>query len=194
MQAGGGGCDRARFAREDRLVPLAIEVHVRPLDVGRQRDVADGFDGVRHRSRVARPEPDEAAAEEALFQHLAVNRAPAPLEAHAPARPHPLARVDKRLPVLVVNAREQQDLDAAPAGLAFADEPRREDPGVVEDHQVAGAEQAAEVGHGRVGHRAALRSSEQPRRPNCRRVLRDEFGGQVEGEVSDPHLIGSGRF
>ena len=137
--------DRPGLACEHGLVAIAIEVQVRPLDVGRQRNVPDRLDGVHHRAGVTRPETDDPPAEVALLEHLAVQRASSALEPHLPAGPHPLTRVHQRLPSLVVDARHEQHLDHSAAGLTLANQPCREHPGVVEHHQVAGRQEPGDV-------------------------------------------------
>ena len=46
VQAGGGGGDAAAFAGEDGLVALGVGYIIGTADVGRERDVAVGFDGL----------------------------------------------------------------------------------------------------------------------------------------------------
>ena len=152
----------------------------------------DRLDGVHHRARVTRPETDDPTAEVALLEHLAVQRASSALEPHPPAGPHPLPGMHQRLPALVVDARHEQHFDRSAAGLALANQPRREHPGVVEHHQVAGRQEPGDVPNRRVHHGAGAPVEDQQARRSSLvgRKLRHEIRREVEREVGDVHRNG----
>ena len=86
-----------------------------------------------------------------------------------------------------IDLLEQEDLDGAAGGPAQA-QPRRQDPGVVDDDDVAGSEQVGEVGDGAVLGGPAPAVDEQPGGvARLDRDLGDALGRQVVVELVEPH-------
>ena len=84
---------------------------------------------------------------------------------------------------------DQEAFDGAAAGVAAAEEPRREDASVVDDEEVAGAQQFRQRADIRVRNRAggAVEMQQARAAAGRRRLLRDQFRGKVEVEVADIH-------
>ena len=113
-------------------------------------------------------------------------------EGEAVARPQPLGRPGEGEPAPAAQIADQQrlDRDVLPAGRAAAHalQSRRDHLGVVEDQQVAAAQQARQVAH-RAVVQAVGRDIEQARRVARRDgPLGDQLVGQVEVEEVDAHL------
>ena len=143
MQRRGRRRDRARPAREQRLIVVAIArvAAARPLDVGRQRHRAIGLELPDQTALVAR-EPQRDLAPFAPAEHLArkIRR-----EFQAIARPALARGPRERPPAPALLAGVQGHLDHALA--ASADEAGRQHPGVVEHQQVARLEQVRQIEH-----------------------------------------------
>ena len=86
-----------------------------------------------------------------------------------------------------VGRPNQEALCRAAAGQAHADQAGRKHPGVVDDEQIAGAEERWKIGELPVRHLAA--GAVQHKEPAAAalggRLLRDEIVGQREIEVGD---------
>ena len=89
--------DRAARAREDGLIAVAVFGAVFPLDIRRQRHVADGVHRLVQRRSVSGPQTDEAPAEVASLEDLAVDSVIS-FKHHPRPRFQFLPRVDQRLP------------------------------------------------------------------------------------------------
>ncbi len=111
------------------------------------------------------------------------------VEDHPGARLELLSGVDKRLPVLVAAAAQEQAFDGAAARHAPAEQSSRKHARVVDHQEVAGREvigQRRETAVCDVAGRAI--QVEEPRRaPIGGRFLGDQFGRQLEVEVADVH-------
>ena len=88
--------------------------------------------------------------------------------------------------------RTQQPFDQdlhPPAARLVAEQPRTHHPGIVEDQQVAGAQQGGQIGEVAIRHPAARPiKAQQPARPPPRQwPLGDEIRRQVEVEVGAFH-------
>ncbi len=150
VEAGGRGSHAAHLIGVNRLVPCPVGFVVGSPDVGRQRHVTVALQ--RHRYREIGDQADDPATGFARVFDLD----PQPLPDLDPAtrlqlaaRPHhgaPTAAFD-------VERLDQQDLGGGARRLA-ADQPRREDPGVVEHQHVAGTHQLRQVGEDPVGKAA----------------------------------------
>ncbi len=81
-----------------------------------------------------------------------------------------------------------QRLDA-PAGRLASEQPRLQHARVVEHEQVAGHEQALDVGEREVAQRVARDVQQPARRPFGQRVLRDQVRRQVEVEVVEGEVL-----
>ena len=187
VQAGGGGGHRARPVGEHRLVALGIVE--RDGDVGRQRHDAVAVERGQLVGALGDHQVDEAGAVAgpvAADDHREVGPGH-----ELGARADAAARADERLPRTVARPLEQQHLDLAAGGLAQP-EPRRQHPGRVHDHDVAGAHEAGQVGHGAVRDAGPSPSSTSSRAASRgrRRPLGDGVRGQVVVEVGEVHGAG----
>src|SRR4051812_32035259 len=241
VQARGRRGDRSARLREHGLVPIAIVDGVVPLDVGRQRHVADGVDRLVQRRSVLGPQANHAAPKPAPLEDLAPNGVNS-FKDHPRPRFQFLPRMHQRLPQLnglaktriryrpgtdlvrirhrpgtdlvrirhrpgtdLVRIRHrpgtdrvlirigqgfhQQAFDRAAAGIAAAEQARGEDSGVVDDDQIAGAEELGQRADLRMRDRTGLAVEVQQARAAARRrrLLRDQFRRKVEVEVADIH-------
>ena len=138
MQAGGRGGGGALLAVVDGLVALLVLEFL--VDVGRQRRLAEAVENLLEDAVIV--ELDDAAAEVCVFGDGARElRA----EADDVAGLGFLAGLDERLPVVSVEAAQEEDFDFAARLVAVADEAGRHDARVVEDQGVAGLEVFLEV-------------------------------------------------
>lgn len=192
VQAGGGCRHRAGCRRVDGLIPLAIVAGVRPLDVRRQRDVADRVDRRLDRRAGCRAQPNDAPPEEAALDHFTLQRGAFPLEPDLRAGAQLLSRVHQRVPQLAgriaVHVPEQQAFDRSARGHATAEQPGGNHAGVVDDQQVARAQVTGQRGDDAVLDRIpGSAEHHQPRRAARGSRLRDQFVGQIEIELGDAH-------
>ncbi len=81
-----------------------------------------------------------------------------------------------------------QDLDAAARFLA-PPQPGRNDPGIVEDQQIARAQQIRQVPKAAIGNcaRRPIQMQQPAGRPLGNRVLGDELRREIETEVGSTH-------
>ena len=96
---------------------------------------------------------------------------------------------DEPAPAAQIADQQRLDRDVLTAGRAAAHalQSRRDHPGVVEDQQVAAAQQARQIAHVAVVQ-AVGRDIEKPRRiPRSDRALGDEVVGKIEVEEIDAH-------
>ena len=188
MQAGGRRRHRAVAGRVDRLVALAIERGVRPVDVGRQRHVPDGL---HHRERRAilgkfQLEHVLVPAQHAHARGLAAlvveqedlaaglrRLAGAQLRQHAASAEQPL----------------HQHLHGATGGGLAAEHACRDHARVVEHQQVARTQQARDIGEPQVLRPLARRV--EPEQAAARALgagmPRDQRIGQFVVEIADFH-------
>jgi hypothetical protein len=147
--------------------------------------VADGVDALGKREAGLGHEPDDSPPEEPTLEHLALNRAAAPLEDDAPSGTQLLAGMHQRLPSLLVQAGKQQAFDSAPAGHPPAQEARGEHLRVVHDEQIPRDQVPQKVADRGMCRGAAVPVKDQEPRvfPLGRRGLRDEFGRKRVVEV-----------
>jgi hypothetical protein len=138
MEAGGGSGDTASFAGEDGLVAFGVVCVVRSADVGREGDVAVGFDGLPFVFGV------EADAAFAVFKAFFDAGFEARRELHHRAWREFAAGSYKGSPG-VAELFGEEDFDAAGVAGAVADEAGFEDARVVEDEEIGGLEVAGEV-------------------------------------------------
>src|SRR5947207_14136418 len=94
MQPGGGGGGRAVFARENRLVALAVAWLIGALDIWRKRNVAYALE--RPEKVLLTVEADGALAQRAARNDL---RFEAALKGDARSGPHCAPGTDQRLPL-----------------------------------------------------------------------------------------------
>ena len=187
VQRRGRRRDRARLRREHRLVATLVVGAVVAGDVGRQRHVAVALEQLERIVGKAQLESEPSAP---------------PRPSTSASKPSPLPR-RRRLPGLRRLARAQlrehapvgldpldQGLDRAAARLR-AEQARLDDPGVVDDQQVAFAQQPRQVAEGEVARRFA-RAVEQPRAAALGGgMLRDQLRRQREIEIAE--RVASGR-
>ena len=164
-KAGGGSGDRSALLRVDGLVAIAVARRIFARDVGRQRDVADAFRARRRKSSTGakrmRRSPNSPRAR--LRPEFVVS--PGLLtEEEMFARRRSCGRDEPDIPIRWGRSCKlagEQDLDAsaeevARGGIVRADglgsealaaavEARGKDAGVVEDDEIAGAQQVGEI-------------------------------------------------
>ena len=114
------------------------------------------------------------------------------VEHHPRAGLQLLAGMHERVPVRVVHALEQQTLDRAAARVAAPDQPRRKHARVVDDEQVAGAEQlrqiAAIVVSRQVDWRDRRRSAATSPRGRGSCAISDSGSSKSKSETEHAHL------
>ena len=147
------------------------------------------------------PEPDRPAAVEVALEHLGHQHAGVALEPHERARLQLLPGVHQGLchtrlgsadpairaiePARVRRRAQQQALDGAAARHAAAEQPRGEHARVVDDEQIARAQQRREIADGAVPARAGDAVEHQEPRGAARRgLLRDQLVRKVEVEIA----------
>jgi hypothetical protein len=86
---------------------------------------------------------------------------------------------------------DQQALDCAAARHPATEQPCRKHAGVVDDDEIAGAQESGKRGDVGVdnGPAVAIESQQARRAAVRRRLLRDQFGRKVEVELTDVHLV-----
>ena len=198
VEAGRRRGDGAALPRIDRLVvdPVFRPRRV-PRNVGRQRHLAGSLQRIEHARRAGVERQQEIPAVP-FFENRRVGQAGA---ADGVARPEPFARARKGQPPRpgVIFARHlsmQRNLDTGLAARRRPDaaQPRRDDPGIVHDQKIAGAQQIRQVADSPV---CRIRTDmQQPRRiPRPRRRLGDPVFRQGKIEFVDAHRAsGGGRI
>ena len=182
VQAGGGRRDGAGFARVHGLVAGVVAGVGLVRDVGRQRRGAVGVQQVQHRTGKADVEQLALAA-----QHHGV-------EGVGQAQPHAgagrLAGAHVGQGAVGLGDALDQHLDLAAGGLV-AVQPGLDDAGVVEDQQVAGPQQAGQVGEAPVMQLAGVIQVQQPAAGAFGGGrLGDELGRQLVVEVGNGERSG----
>ncbi len=155
-------CDRAAVGGEDGLVPIAVGRLIGTLDVGGQRNVPDRIDErVDARRRIFGPQPDAAASEEPLFEHLGDERAGLACEPDDRAGLELLAGMHQSIALDRFTCgrrrqRQQQALDGAATRDPMAGQPRGKDAGVIHDQEIARPEVFPQLCHASVLDRTGL--------------------------------------
>ncbi|CAD5375534.1 hypothetical protein OF001_U10221 [Pseudomonas sp. OF001] len=182
VQAGGGRGHRTGLALVgvDGLVALAVGVLVGAVDVRRQRHVAHALEQHQHRLGEAQLEQRVVAGE-----HLGLAAA---VDVDQAARLGRLAGTHMGQHAPLVEQALDEDLQATAGGL-LAEQPRRDHPGVVEHHQVAGTQVVQQVGELAVADLAARAVQHQQAAGAAlgQRVARDQPVGKLEMEVCNTH-------
>ncbi len=145
MQTGRGRGHRAGGAGEDGLITFPIGRIVLPPDVGGQRDAAHPFES---RGEIAGAgKTDMAVGSFATGQDGSLDFA---AEQQPGARSGRFGTFGQTRPVLPIRgqATDQEHLDLATAAL-FAEQPRRNHPGIVEYQQIPGPEILTQILEGR---------------------------------------------
>ncbi|MDQ1188680.1 hypothetical protein QE447_001183 [Stenotrophomonas sp. SORGH_AS282] len=177
---------RAHFAREHRLVALAVVQPRLALDVGRQWQPPRVEQPLFQRLGHVEPQHVELAI---AAQHLGLA---AGIERDPAAGLRRFAGAYLGPGLLPAQQAFNQDFHATAAGL-LAEQAGRDHPGIVEDQQVAGLQQRRQVAHLAVFERGRrLRHHHQAAgRALGERGLGDQFSGKVVMEVG--LLQGSAR-
>ena len=176
MQSGGRRGDGAGMAGIDGLVARLVRGVGSAPDVRRQRDLAVAIEILGERLRSVDGEPEEAVvARDHGRRHAArqVDRAAGARRMARAELEHALVRAEHAL---------QQQLDGAARGLDRA-QSRLDHPRVVEDDEVAGGEEAGQVGERAVLDRVAGDVQQAACRAGRRRRLGDELLRQREVEI-----------
>jgi hypothetical protein len=127
---------------------------------------------------------------EVLLDDLGAKRSARALEHDLRSGVQLLARVHQRLPPVGVRTADQQAFDGTARGVAAAEQPGWEDPGVVENEEVALAEELGQGADAGVGEDGAGRAveHEKPRRLALGRgLLRNLVGREVKIEQGHVH-------
>jgi hypothetical protein len=179
VEAGGGGGDGTGVSRPDGLVALAVLGLVGPLDVWRQRHMAEtlqvGLDGLGEAQAVAAGLflVDDLGGQALVeMNHGAGTGAPAGLH--------------QSVPLPLAGFSGQQDLDL-PSSRTPAEEARRDHPRVVDHQEVPGAEQLREIADAAVAFRSLAVEDKQAARAARRGMLGDPVGRQLVVEVAGQH-------
>jgi len=192
------------------LITLAIARRICAGDIGRERDVADAIEGGEEIVAAVKDllEADAAFAEIGAGQDLGLQFVLL-AEEEAFSYADLAAGANQAFPIVGIGGElaSQQNLDAAAEKImrgrivraqglsvdafAAAVEAGGKNAGVVEDHEIAGAQQVGEVaelairkfaaGSLQVQHAGTVTGSE--------RFLSDEFGGKVEMEIGNQHGV-----
>ncbi len=104
-------------------------------------------------------------------------------------RPGPAGGADQGLPATVAERGEEENLGLAPGGWPLAEETGRDDPGIVEDQEIAGTEVFDDLRKDPVVNLPALpfQNQEPGVLPPLGRVLGDQFRREVEIKVGGLH-------
>ncbi|MNQ28242.1 hypothetical protein D3C85_415150 [compost metagenome] len=164
----------------DGLVALAVGVLVGAVDVRRQRHVADALEQRQHRL-------GKAQLEQRSVAHHHLGRA-ATVDEDLHARLGRLAGAHVGQHPMAVEHPLDEDLQLAAGGLV-AEQARRNHPGVVEHHQVAGAQVLQQIGKVAVAQLAAraIQYQQATGAPLGQRMTGDQRIGKLEMEVSNTH-------
>ena len=178
VEAGGGCGDGARLLSEDCLVAFAIRGLVGTVDIGREGDVAGGFDlGVEISLAV---EPDEPFTADPGFEDLCFESRG---DGDARAFVEVAAGADERGPEgpAVILGPQEEDFNGACVARLLAEEAGREDSGVVYGEAIPGGEEAGEVAEGSIfeGARGAVNDEHAGGGAVREGFLSDELVGQV---------------
>ncbi|MNZ77009.1 hypothetical protein D3C78_955320 [compost metagenome] len=188
VQPGGGRRHRAGLALVgiDGLVALAVGVLVGAVDVGRQRHVADALEQRQHRL-------GKAQLEQRSVAHHHLGRA-ATVDEDLHARLGRLAGAHVGQHAVAVEHPLDEDLQLAAGGLV-AEQARRNHPGVVEHHQVAGAQVFQQIGELAMAQcaRRTVQHQQATGTPRGQRMAGDQLIGKLELEVCNTHEQGSRR-
>ncbi len=178
VQPGGGRGDRADFAREHGLIALAVFDTRLAADIGRQRQAASLEQPVLQRGRDLETQQIELAI---AAQHLGLA---AGIERDHAAGLGRLAGADLYARLALAKQALDQDLHSPAAGL-LPEQARRNDPGVVEDQQIAGLQQLGQIAHLAVAEGRWRRRHHQQAAGGTfgQRRLGDQFFGQLVMEI-----------
>ncbi len=143
MQPGGRSRHGAGSLRVDGLVALAIGGIVRPVYIRRQRHVTDALEQRQH--VLVEGELEQGIVPGDHFSCAAT------VEQDLRAGLGGLARAHMRQHAAIAGHALDQDLQLA-AGSLLAKQPRRNDPRIVEDHQITGPHAVQQIGKVAVRH------------------------------------------
>ena len=178
VQPGGGRCHGARVAGIDGLVAgLILRLHP-VLDIGRQGQAAVLLGQVPQIAFALQFEGEELTLAAAAHQAEGVFQGDAGAGLGRLAGPH-LGQG-----VALVHDALQQHFHLA-AGVLLAEEAGLDHPGIVEHQQVAGGQQAGQVGEAQVGQVGAVHVQQAAGAAFPGRMLGDQFGRQGKVEKVD---------
>mmetsp|Transcript_53345 Transcript_53345/g.147771 ORF Transcript_53345/g.147771 Transcript_53345/m.147771 type:complete len:341 (+) Transcript_53345:806-1828(+) len=196
MQGRRGRRDRTGLLGEHRLVAALVLGIVGMLDVGRQRHMAmvlQQREGVTVQAQVEQAVVRPAAAQHLRIEGIGKPHPAAGLGALAGAQMHPHLLRARQHPFNQGLHRTTGRRGAGFGAVLPAEQPRLDDAGVVEDQQITGRQQPGQLAEDPVHGRRAGRV-QQPRGAALRRrMLGDQFRGQVEIEIVDAVGLG-GRW
>ncbi|MNO47024.1 hypothetical protein D3C76_373240 [compost metagenome] len=180
VQAGRGRCDRTGTLGVDGLVALTVGALVGAVDIGRQRHVPDAFEQWQHLFGEAQLEQRFVARD-----HFGLATA---IDENLRTHLGRLAGAHVgQYPVAVQHAFDQHFQLAA--GGFLAEQARRDNPGIVEYHQVARAQIVEQIGE-LLMYQGAARPIEDQQTATMalgQRVAGDQGIGEFEGKIGDAH-------
>jgi hypothetical protein len=181
VQRRGRRCDGARLGGEHGLVATLVVGPVVAGDVRRQRHVAVPLE--QDQRIVGKAQREERSVGAAASEHLDLETF-AGAQADATARLRRLARAQLREDAVVRLDPLDERLDGAAARLG-AEQARLDDARVVDDEQVAFAQQPRQVAEDEVARPGAGAVEQARGAPLGGRMLRDQLGRQREIEVAE---------
>jgi hypothetical protein len=181
VQRRGRRCDGARLGGEHGLVATLVVGPVVAGDVRRQRHVAVPLE--QDQRIVGKAQREERSVGAAASEHLDLETF-AGAQADATARLRRLARAQLREDAVVRLDPLDERLDGAAARLG-AEQARLDDARVVDDEQVAFAQQPRQVAEDEVARPGAGAVEQARGAPLGGRMLRDQLGRQREVEVAE---------
>ena len=178
MQTRGRRRNRTGLARIDRLIALVVGGLRSAIDIGWQRHAPDPQQQFLQRLDGFETQPEEFAVTAEHTDFGAVVQEDARTHLRFLANPELRARLVRAGHAL------DQDLDRATTFLV-PEQSRRQHAGIVEDEQVAGAQQRRQIGEAAILEtpRSRIDDQQPARRALGQRALRNHFGRQIEMEV-----------
>ncbi len=182
MQPGGRCCDGAGFAREQGLVVGAVgRLGMLAPDIGRQRHLALAFEGI-HQRRARGVETQRHLARVAPFDRF---RRQTVAELDTGSGLQLLRRPGEGQPGRGIEPLVQGDFDAARADAPA--QARGDDAGVVDDHEVARAQQVGKLAHDAILQAVGRDLQQAGSIARAGRMVGDQCARQIEIERVDPH-------
>ncbi len=180
MQPGGRRRHRSGLLRIDGLIALAIRLIIRAVDIGRQRHVSDALEQRQHRLGEAQLEQGVVARD-----HLGLATA---IDENLRARLGRLARTNVRQHAILIEHTLHQHLQLAAGGL-LAEQARRDHAGVVEHHEIAGAQLLQHIGELAMTQLAtrAIELQQTAGATLGQRMAGDQRLGEIEVKIGNTH-------
>ena len=192
MQPRGGCGHRALAPGIHRLVALLVSPLIGPLDIGRQRHVANRLHDIGQRRPAAAAELEQGALptgdrEAETGGRAALQRT----QSDDGARPGGFAGTNMGQGSVTAGHSLHQDFDFAP-GIFPAPEASRYNPGVIEHQQVIGTDEVGELAEAMMAElpAGAVQAQQSTGAALGQRILGDQFRGEYIVEVGTLHAQG----